>query len=102
MTKKFLLVMLISSSVFLSAALPAHAGGMPFSANEEEGGALKMPDEPREEPAETAEENGEAAEKMPLIEYDEAITADEPEEERARTWPWIIIGFLGAVFISAL
>jgi hypothetical protein len=88
---KSLLVILISTTFFLSAALPAHAGGMPSPVIAEEDESGKMPGE-----------IDEPAEKMPVIEYEELVADEEPEEERARAWPWVIIGFLGAVFISAL
>ena len=71
--------------------VPAHAGGM------------VMPEIQEEE----AEPAAEPVQKMPVFEYAEEeakMPADEqPEAEvREKTWVWVVLGFVGAVFLTSL
>ncbi len=95
MLKRLMAGLLVVMALFGFSAggvVPAHAGGiaMPEAAEEEQ-----------------VEPEADPVGKMPVFEYadEEAkMPADEqPEAEvREKTWVWVLLGFLGAVFITNL
>lgn len=74
----------------LCGASAVHAGGMPMPRIQEE----------RVEP----EERAEAVQKMPVFEYEESkMPADEqPAGVKEKTWVWVLLGFVAAIFVTSL
>ncbi len=81
------LVIMVGVGFLSQASAPVYAGGIEMPAVEEK----------TAEPAQTL--------KMPDFEYEESVMRDDEQPVsagREKTWVWVLLGFIGAVFLTSL
>ncbi len=84
------LVVMVGFGFLSQASVPVYAGGVEMPAVEEK----------TAEPAEAAETL-----KMPDFRYEESVIHDDEQPVstgREKTWVWVLLGFIGAVFLTSL